>query len=175
VNSSVTESIGEVDDELVEQALGLLPQVGKLLYAGVVRHPLARGLSLAQIKAMIHLHHLRGGQPCTVGEVASAVGVSMPAASELVDRLVEAGMVERASDPADRRRVMLRLTPRAERFTTELRAMRRAQLRSALARLEPGERPAFVRSLRALVEALAEDREEATAAAVPAVGAAGAG
>jgi hypothetical protein len=39
--------------------------------------------------------------------------------------------------------------------------------------LAPGERPAFVRSLRALVEALAEDRCGATAEAAPAARAAG--
>jgi DNA-binding MarR family transcriptional regulator len=139
------------DDALIERALPLLPEIGKLLYAAVSRHPEAAGLSLAQIKAMGHLS-LHGRQ--SVGEIAQGLGVSLPSASELVDRLVERGLADRGANPADRRQVLVWLTPEAERFKTEMRALRRAQLRAALDRLEPAERPAFVRSLEALVAAL---------------------
>ena len=156
MNDSVSEQSESVE-AFVEQALPMLPEVGKLLYAAVVRHPEAEGLSLGQIKVTMYLlHHGRR----TVGEIAAGLGVSMPTASELVERLVEAGMVERATDPADRRRVLVGLTPRAEAFGSRLRALRRAQLRAALERLAPAERPTFVRSLEALVEALRRDPEE---------------
>ena len=154
MNDSAGELIEPGMDALVEQALPLLPQVGKLLYAAVARHPDAEGLTLGQIKLTMFLLH-QGRR--TVGEVADGLGVSMPAASELVDRLVEAGMVERAADPADRRKVLVGLTTRAEAFGGRLRALRRAQVRAALERLAPAERPVFVRSLEALVEALRQD------------------
>ena len=168
VNDSVAELNEAETAALVERALPLLPQVGKLLYAAVARHPDADGLTLGQIKLTMYLlHHGRR----TVGEVAEGLGVSMPAASELVDRLVEAGMVERAADPADRRKVMVGLTSRAEAFGGRLRALRRAQLRAALERLAPAERPIFVRSLEALVEALRQDPCEFAPDAMPAPGA----
>ena len=143
-----------VDDELVERALPLLPEIGKLLYAAVSRHAEAAGLSLAQVKAMGYLaqHGHR-----TVGEIATGLGVSMPSASELVDRLVEAGLAERGANPDDRRQVRVWLTPAAEGLKTRMQALRRAQLRAALRRLAPEEQPVFVRSLEALVEALRED------------------
>jgi hypothetical protein len=78
----------------------------------------------------------------------------MPAASELVDRLVDAGHLVRASDPADRRKVLIAATPTAERIGAELCQLRRAQLRSALDRLEPAERPLFIRSVQALIAGL---------------------
>ena len=139
------------DDALIERALPLLPEIGKLLYAAVSRHPVAAGLSLPQIKAMGHLS-LHGRR--SVGEIAHGLGVSLPSASELVERLVERGLAERGTNPADRRQVLVWLTPEAERFKTKLRSLRRAQLRAALDRLEPAERPVFVRSLEALVAAL---------------------
>lgn len=157
MNYSASEQTGAETDALVEQALPLLPQVGKLLYAAVARHPDADGLTLGQIKlTMFLLHHGRR----TMGEVADGLGVSMPAASELVDRLVEAGMVVRGADPADRRKVLVDLTSRAEEFGGRMRTLRRAQLRAALERLAPAERPVFVRSLEALVEALRQDPGE---------------
>jgi len=157
MNNSAAEMIDSDTDALVEQALPLLPQVGKLLYAAVARHPDAEGLTPGQIKLTMFLWH--GGRR-TMGEIADGLGVSMPAASELVDRLVEAGTVERAADPADRRKVMVGLPPRAEAFGGRMLALRRAQLRAAVERLAPAERPVFVRSLEALVEVLRQDPGE---------------
>ena len=145
---------------MVERALPLLPEIGKLLYAAVSSHPAAAGLSLGQIKATALLAS-RGR--CTVGEIAAGIGVSMPTASELVDRLVEGGMAQRAVNPADRRQVLVELTPEARRFKTEMRALRRAQVRAALNRLAPEERPVFLRSLEALVEALRQHPDQLAA------------
>ncbi len=153
MNSSIIEAPRPTDEELAEQALPLLPEIGKLLYAAVAQHPRARGLSLGQIKAtaFLALHGRR-----SVGEIAQGVGVSLPTASELVDRLHEIGFVERGPNPADRRQVLVWLTPEAQTFKREMHALRRGQVLAALHRLPPEERPVFVRSLAALVDALRE-------------------
>jgi DNA-binding MarR family transcriptional regulator len=163
MNYSVAEHHDQID-ALVEEAMPLLPEIGKLLYATIARYQHSHGLSLAQIKALAHIvfHHRR-----TVGEIAGGLGVSMPAASEVVDRLVEAGLAERGTNPADRRQVLVWPTPEAERIGAELRALRRSQLRAALERLTPEDRPSFVRSLAALVEALRQTPDEPPAACPP--------
>lgn len=143
----------ESDEELIERALPLLPEIGKRLYAALGRFQQSHGLSVAQVKALGVL----GQERRTVGEVAERLGVSMPAASEIVDRLVEAGYAERDVNPANRRQVLVRSTPAADTMKRELQALRRAQLRTALDRLPPAERPIFVRSLEALVDALRRD------------------
>ncbi len=151
MNSSEVEGLSRHDEELAEQALPFLPEIGKLLYAAVAQHPLAQGLSLGQIKATAYLasHGRR-----SVGEIAAGLGVSLPTASELVDRLVDIGFVERGPNPADRRQVLVWLTPEAQTFKRDMHALRRGQVLAAMARLAPEERPIFVRSLEALVEAL---------------------
>lgn len=151
MNHSAFEPILPSDEALVERALPLLPEIGKLLYAAIARHPRAAGLSLGQIKAttFLALHGRRG-----VGEIAAGIGVSLPTASELVDRLVEIGFAERAPNPADRRQVLVWLTAEAQTFKREMHALRRDQVWAAMARLSPEERPVFVRSLEALIEAL---------------------
>jgi len=45
--------------------------------------------------------------PMTAGRLAELTGLSTGATTRLVDRLVRAGYVERRSDPADRRRVII--------------------------------------------------------------------
>ena len=144
----------DVDDELVEQAITLLPQIGKSLYAALARNPQLDGIALGQIKAMSYL--LNHG-PCAVRDVAEGLGVSMPTASETLDRLTERGMAERSVDPADRRRAVVHLAPEARRIMGEVREVRRRQVRAALACLEPWERPVFLRSLQILVEVLQEE------------------
>ena len=49
-------------------------------------------------------------QPATLKQVAAAVGRGAPAVSRSVDALVRSGLVERAPDPDNRRRLALRLT-----------------------------------------------------------------
>ncbi|QWT19113.1 bifunctional helix-turn-helix transcriptional regulator/GNAT family N-acetyltransferase [Bacillus sp. NP157] len=61
------------------------------------------------------LRFLRDVGPTTVTEVASAIGQTHSAVSQLADRLVDAGMVVRQRDPADGRRSVLALTDAGER------------------------------------------------------------
>ena len=53
-------------------------------------------------------------QPATLNQVAGAVGRGAPAVSRSVETLVRAGLVERTQDPANRRRLALRLTRSGE-------------------------------------------------------------
>lgn len=160
MNSSNIEPSSNPEQDWAERVLPLLPEIGKLLYAAVQRHPHAAGLSLGQIKATgwLAIHGRRA-----VGEIAAGLGVSLPTASELVESLVQRGLVERGPNPADRRQVLVWLTPEAAHFKREMRALRTAQVRAAMEQLAPEERPVFVRSLEALVEALRRDPDELVA------------
>jgi MarR family transcriptional regulator, organic hydroperoxide resistance regulator len=95
----------------------------------------------------------------SVGEIADALFVSMPAASEIVDRLVDTGHVVRASDPADRRRVIVSATTESQEAIDRLVELRRTQVRKALLRLSPEERPVAVRTLEALIAELGSNDE----------------
>ena len=50
----------------------------------------------------------------TMRQLPTALGVTKQAFSQLLDTLVTRGYVERRPDPADRRRLLLALTPRGE-------------------------------------------------------------
>lgn len=147
--------IGDEEQALVEAGVQLLPIIGRALYSAITELGQTYDLTQTQVKVLLHLGSRR---QMTVGEIAEALGVSMPAASELVDRLVDAGHLVRASDPADRRRVLIAATPESARISAELRGMREAQVRYALGQLAPEERPAFIRSLQALVAGLRHAR-----------------
>jgi DNA-binding MarR family transcriptional regulator len=88
--------------------------------------------------------------PHTVGQLAEALGVSASAATQLVDRLVEHGMVERTHGTADRRVVVVDYAPRMREVALRLMEVRRRA--EAFARLTDEEALAFVKGLRTLSE-----------------------
>ncbi|HEY8447772.1 MAG TPA: MarR family winged helix-turn-helix transcriptional regulator [Thermomicrobiales bacterium] len=141
------------EDTLIEEAVLLLPQIGRLLHTSLMSQAEAACLSLGQVKALGYLY-LHGSS--TIGEVAQGLGIAMPTASELVDQLVTGGWAERRVNPANRRQALVTLTPKAMEFSRRMHDARRAQVRAALSRLDRGEWPVFLRSLQALVEGLRE-------------------
>jgi DNA-binding MarR family transcriptional regulator len=69
------------------------------------------GLSHSQVGALMRLHHLGS---CGVSDIAGQLGITVAAASQMVDRLVQQGLLERAEDPSDRRFKQVSLTPKGK-------------------------------------------------------------
>jgi len=65
------------------------------------------GLSMPQFSILMQLHY-KG--PCGMSEISERFDVSAAAASQLVDKLVHAGYIERTEDPSDRRAKLLKLS-----------------------------------------------------------------
>lgn len=88
-------------------------------------------------------------EPATLGQVADAAGRGAPAVSRAVEALVRAGLVERTHDPANRRRLDLRLS---ERGRDRLRAPPAAHghLATGLERLAQSELRAIERAIEIL-------------------------
>lgn len=66
------------------------------------------GLSMPQFSVLMQLHH-KG--PCGMSEISERFEVTPAAASQLVEKLVQAGYLERTEDPSDRRAKLLKLSP----------------------------------------------------------------
>jgi len=153
MNYSDTESSPSqpADADPIDAGVALLPMIAKSLFSAISQIGHVLGLTPAQVKVLLQLgtrHQM------AVGEIGAALACSMPAASELVDRLVDAGHLVRTTDPSDRRRVLIHATPESARISARLRELREAQIRYALDQLAPHERPVFIRSLEALVAGL---------------------
>lgn len=108
------------------------------------RHALRRFLKFSEIAAteagMTPQHYqallaIRAGpeQGVLVGELAEQMLLRPHSATGLVDRLAEAGLVERARDEGDRRQVRVRATGAARALLASLAGSHRAELR----RLKP--------------------------------------
>jgi DNA-binding MarR family transcriptional regulator len=72
------------------------------------------GLTAQQHQALLAIRAHAGQEPMTIGELADSLLIKNHSAVELVGRLVESALVTRAPSEVDRRRILLRLTPKAE-------------------------------------------------------------
>lgn len=72
-------------------------------------------ISMAQMNLFMAV---RGREELTLSGLADILGVSSPSASVMVDRLVERGMLIRERSSRDRRKVIIGLSPEAERLLT---------------------------------------------------------
>jgi DNA-binding MarR family transcriptional regulator len=74
------------------------------------------GLSMPQFSILMQLHH-RGG--CALSQISERFDISNAAASQLVEKLVQAGYLERTEDLSDRRVKMLSLTEKGHSFVEQ--------------------------------------------------------
>lgn len=108
----------QTHDELVVEVMaqyhtmfhGIKAQVGTVLKS--------IDLTLAQLRTLAILAE---EGPLVIGQIAQRLGIGLSTGGHLVDRLVQAGLAERAEDAEDRRRTVARLTPGGEDVYAQLR------------------------------------------------------
>lgn len=108
----------------------------------------AYGVSLMQFRI---LRILQRGGPKVAGRLAEAAGIQPASLSRVLDRLEAEGLVGRCPDAADRRRVEVRLTERAEQLLTH-RPWLGTPFEAASEAMDGSQRRAFIESVRTFVE-----------------------
>ena len=86
------------------------------------------GLTARHHQALLAIKGFPRDDSPTIGDLAERLRIQHHSAVELVDRLEEAGLIVRAHDPQDRRRVLLELTPAAEKLLASLSAIHLEEL-----------------------------------------------
>jgi DNA-binding MarR family transcriptional regulator len=118
-------------DALEARLIATIPLVFRHMLAHARRRPAWQELTYQQYNVM-RIIQADGAQP--QAEIARRLMVSAPVVTRLASALVEAGLVERGTDPADKRTVRLALTADGRRRVT---AMRRDLLAAAAELIEP--------------------------------------
>lgn len=85
-----------------------------------------------------------------LSELALHLRIAPRSATEVVDDLEQAGLVERAPDPGDRRATLVELTPRGVEVAGAIRKARAAEAQSYFRVLSEADRAELSRLLRAL-------------------------
>jgi DNA-binding MarR family transcriptional regulator len=99
------------------------------------------------------LDHLALAGPLTIGEAAAHLRRAQSVVSEIVSHLERQGLLERESDPADRRRTLIWLTPAGQAARDRQREVLSVELLAgALERMPPEHVQALLGAFRALIQ-----------------------
>jgi DNA-binding MarR family transcriptional regulator len=133
-------------DEVVEAVLASSRALVALSARSIASVP---GVTLPQYRMLVVLE--RGSSNLTA--LARELEVAPSTALRMVDRLIEAGFVDRQTRPENRRETQLSLTPAGRKTVDSVTARRRKALRTVLARIPVRERAAVATAMAAFAAA----------------------
>lgn len=111
-------------------------------------------ISVPQLSVLGHLSR-RGEIP--MHELARVLGVSRPAATGLVDRLIAQGLAARRGDPADRRVIRVSLTAKGRKVHSSIWEQKRRVIAQVFGQLPPADRAHYLRTLERVVAILSKE------------------
>ncbi|MER7350291.1 MarR family transcriptional regulator [Streptomyces aurantiacus] len=148
------------------QIVGLVPLLEPYFRGAVVSELMPERLREAMDSHGLTPRHgavlpqlLAAAEPLTVSGIAHRLQVSLPTASELVGGLARAGIVTRAPDESNRRRVLVSLAEDYRPLLESFVVRRGEPLLRALAGLSPEQREGFTAGLRAWVREVQGSQE----------------
>ena len=139
--------MSEEREQSIDEAIKLLFDCLYDLQRTVMQDWQSLSLSMAQVKVLMTLS-FKGEH--SISKLAEALSVSHPTASQLVDRLVQAGLAQRVEQATDRRFTLTRLTEAGEQLAQRLWQGRMSHLQHSLAQLDQQDLAALRQGLRAL-------------------------
>jgi DNA-binding MarR family transcriptional regulator len=98
----------------------VLNDVARLLRKRFEQRAKVLGLTRAQWQLLAHLHHHEGINQSRLADILELEPITV---ARLIDRMAEAGWVERRADPADRRAHLLFMTDRAGQVISRMRQL----------------------------------------------------
>lgn len=107
------------------------------------------GLSMSQLGALLHLHRAGSSGVTDLGE---QLGVTSPAASQMLERLVRQELIVRLEDPSDRRVKQVILTDKGLQVLEESMRAHQDWLQVLAEGLSDSEKEAITAALQILIE-----------------------
>lgn len=135
----------------VEELAELISRSARKLRRGAVGGLSPLGLTYGQARLLRLVEE--AGQPLRMADIAARLEVVPRAVTSMVDGVEEAGLVSRRPDPADRRSVLVELSPAGRRLLRHVAAARAESARQVLGVLDETQRAQLLGLLRTLCPA----------------------
>jgi len=144
----VTDNAGDSSDAITDALLS----ASRLLVAISARSiaNVDDTLTFPQFRTLVILR-TRG--PVNLATLAGLLDVTPSTAGRMVDRLVDAGLIDRRPHPESRRELIAELSTHGRHTVDAVTAKRRAEIAAIVATMPPVERHGLVRALSAFTEA----------------------
>lgn len=102
-------------------------------------------LTLTQLFALQYICHIPN---ITLKELADKLVIAQSSASELVDRLVTMKYVDRKISPEDRRKIILNLSPKGEKFIEQHIEENKSLFKKLISKLSPEEQREYLSAMQ---------------------------
>lgn len=120
-------------------------------------------ISMPQLGILMQLHYRRD---CGISDIGERFDITSAAASQLADKLVQSGLIQREEDPNDRRAKLLNLTDKGRQLIQHGIEERYRWVDQLAEKLTPEERAKVAEALEILSQAAKElEKESAQPAA----------
>jgi DNA-binding MarR family transcriptional regulator len=108
---------------------------------------------------LLAVRYLSLNESSLMSDVAEGLGISFPAATKTIDRLVRKDLASRFEDPHDRRVVRIRLTDRGKKLVTDVYKERSRRFADVLERLDLAARDGLQKTMEAFITAAIDDKD----------------
>lgn len=135
------------------------------LFMAVVRDILSQGLLEEVCNEQITLGQVRclcfiwAHEAVTIGDISRGLGISYPAATKVVSRLVEKGLAARKHDTLDRRNIFVEITPLGSALTRRVKPEKLKRLGTLLDRMASEDLNHLRQGIEAFLAAAVADKE----------------
>jgi DNA-binding MarR family transcriptional regulator len=138
----------------LERLMDLFSRLINMTTLETLRYLREYHLTVSQLRG---LRFLKRHEDCLVGDLANGLAVSYPAASKLMDRLINRGLSQRRDDETDRRNTRLRVTIKGRRVLETIEEKRQREIAQIFLRLEEEEQRFLTQGLKRFLEAALSD------------------
>ena len=142
--NTLRSSVGECAHEVLDG----VPMIFRVIRGELRKHG-AKEMSVPQYRTLAYVFRNEGA---SLSEVCDHIGLTLSTMSILIDGLVARGLVNRRTDPEDRRRMILTLTEPGRARLQSARAATIAYLEENLRQLPASDRATITSAMRMLRE-----------------------
>jgi len=146
--------VHQTREELESEVLAQYRTLGRAMKATHGPVWMETDLTIAQLRTLLVLAE---EGPLVIGQIAQRLGIGLSTGGHLVDRLVQAGLAERAEDPEDRRRTLARLTPKGEDLYARL-LNHMQQMQIWIQKLDDDDLAALLQGIQAINRVIGQER-----------------
>ncbi len=122
-SEKLAELLGTLNTELNGQSMGAILQILQ-----------QANLSMPRLVALFYLQ--RSGS-ATISELSEQLNLALATTSQIIDQMVQSGLVERREDSNDRRQKLVTLTASGHAMIAQVRQARSSEIAQRLAGLPP--------------------------------------
>jgi DNA-binding MarR family transcriptional regulator len=143
---------GSEVDQFAERVAGKLGLIFKALSLGLKKKLCQMKIGPPHMKVLFLLCSME--KEPTISRISKTLSISLAMMTRIIDRLEEKKLVQRISDPKDRRVIRIHITKKGRKLAHELKELRKKEIVRLMSSFNRKDRKKFMNSMDTVLEVL---------------------